>query len=69
MNKGVQVSTYVPGSSYKNILLVEPFNNSSNDPAFHATHMHAGGMALRAVLFVADTSWGFRVSTPSRSLT
>lgn len=60
--KGVQVSIYVAGSGYRNVLLVEPFNNSADNASFHATHMHAGGMALFGrYLYVADTSHGFRV--------
>lgn len=60
--KGARVSIYVAGQKYKNVLLVEPFNNSSNNPSFHATHLHAGGLALYGrYLFVPDTSYGFRV--------
>lgn len=60
--KGVRVSIYTPGRGYQNVLLVEPFNNSSHNPSFHATHMHAGGVALYGnFLYVADTRYGMRV--------
>lgn len=61
-DKGVQVSIYTPGGGYRNVLLVEPFYNSSDNPSFHATHMHAGGVALHGnFLYVADTRQGMRV--------
>jgi len=60
--KGVQVTIYTPGGGYRNVLLVEPFFNSSDNPSFHATHMHAGGVALYGnFLYVADTTHGMRV--------
>ncbi len=61
-DKGVRISIYVPGSGYRSVLLVEPFNNSSRNPSYHATHMHAGGIALFGrYLYVADTTHGMRV--------
>lgn len=61
-DKGVRISVYTPHVGYRNVLLVEPFFNSSDNPSFHATHMHAGGIALYGnFLYVADTRYGMRV--------
>lgn len=66
INKGVRVSVSNLSASasappYRHILLVEPSGTTSS-PSYRAVNVHAGGiMWYGNLLYVADTSGGFRV--------
>ncbi|MGH3738584.1 MAG: hypothetical protein ACRDT6_23715 [Micromonosporaceae bacterium] len=66
ISKGVRVS-FVDWSSpsspkYRHVLLVEPYRRSDGRPSFRSVNIHAGGMFWYGYyLYVADTSYGFRV--------
>ncbi len=71
-NKGVRLAIYDVTSmsdiDYRLVLLVEPFMNGGT-PDFKAVPIHAGGLAwFGGLLYVADTTTGFRVFDMNRIL-
>lgn len=68
-NKGVRLAIVDAASkAYRLVLLVEPYMNGAT-PDFRSIPIHAGGLAwFGNLLYVADTSHGFRVFDMSRIL-
>lgn len=68
-NKGVRLAIMDAASrAYRLLLLVDPYMNGAR-PDFKAIPIHAGGLAwFKDLLYVADTSNGFRVFDMSRIL-
>jgi hypothetical protein len=66
IDKGVRISfidwTTPSTPRYRHVLLVDPYTRSNGVASFRPVNIHGGGMFLYGhLLYVADTSTGFRV--------